>query len=98
MIGVTFMQFFNTAIILFLVGLSAKNLSIKSDWYATHARTIISAMIFTAVWPLIEVALFGGIFKLLRYHDRNFTNDKFITQMPSVQTYIDIHAGPEFLI
>ena len=70
MIGVTFMQFFNTAVIIFLVSFDIFNLRIHTNWYATHAGTIVSAMIFTAVWPIIEVLLFGGIFKLLRYHDR----------------------------
>jgi hypothetical protein len=60
------------------------NLRIHTNWYATHAGTIVSAMIFTAIWPIIEVFLFGGIFKLLRYQDRGWTNDKFSTNLPSV--------------
>ena len=84
MIGVTFMQFFNTAVILFLVSFDIFNLRIHTNWYATHAGTIVSAMIFTAIWPIIEVLVFGGIFKMLRYHDHGWTNDKFNTNLPSV--------------
>ena len=55
-------------------------------------------MIITAVWPLIEIGAYGATFKLLRYFDRDFTSEKFKTKLPTVQTYIDIHAGPEFAI
>lgn len=90
------MQFFNTAIILFLVSIDYNTITIKLDWYVTHAGSVVSAMIFTAVWPLIELLIFGGAMKMLRFHDRNYTNNKFLTNMPSVQTYIDLHAGPDF--
>lgn len=98
MIGVTFMQFFNTAIILFLVSLDYTTFNMKLDWYVSHAGTVVSAMIFTAVWPFIELVFFGGVGKAIRYYDRSFSNNKFATMMPSVQTYIDLHAGPDFAI
>ena len=53
-------------------------------------------MIFTALWPLIEITMFGGVFYFLRLMDRGFTSNVYKTYMPSVQTYIDLHAGPEF--
>ena len=33
-----------------------------------------------------------------RWYDRYFTNDTFTTRSKSVQAYIDIYAGPEYLI
>ena len=55
-------------------------------------------MKITAAWPLIEIGLYGATFKILRYFDRGFTSDKFKTKLPSIQTYIDLHSGPEFAI
>lgn len=98
MIGVTFMQFFNTAIIMFLVSLDYTTFTVKLDWYVSHGGSVVSAMVFTAVWPIIELIIFGGIGKALRYHDRSYSNNKFATKMPSVQTYIDRHAGADFPI
>lgn len=71
------MQFFNTAIILFLISIDYSTLTIKIDWYATHAGSVVSAMIFTAFWPLIELVMFGSALKMLRHYDRNYTNNKF---------------------
>ena len=55
-------------------------------------------MKITAYWPLIEIAAFGSVFKILRYWDRGWTSDKLKSKLPSIQTYIDLHAGPEFAI
>jgi hypothetical protein len=55
-------------------------------------------MKFTALWPLIELFAFGMVFKCLRWADRSFSSDKYTTAQPSMQTYIELHAGPVFAI
>jgi hypothetical protein len=107
MLAVTLTQFFNTGVLLFVRNYSASNNenSINADnnslsvfWYSTSGVTLVSAMKITAYWPLIEIAAFGSVFKILRYLDRGCTSDKLKTKLPSIQTYIDLHAGPEFAI
>lgn len=49
-----------------------------------HAGQLINAMIATAIWPLIEIAIFCGGFYALRLIDRGFTNDIYKTHMVSV--------------
>ena len=72
--------------------------SLTISWYAKHGGTLVSAMKITALWPLIEIGLYVATFKLLRYWDRGWTSNKLKTKLPSIQTYIDLHAGPEFAI
>ena len=107
MLAVTLTQFFNTGVLLTVRNYldhientfddtDIDSLSVK--WYTTHGITLVSAMKITAAWPLIEIGLYGVTFKILRYLDRGFTGNKFITKLPSIQTYIDLHSGPEFAI
>ena len=51
-------------------------------------------MVVTALWPLIELSMSVGKFYFLRLRDRGYTSDVYKTDMPSIQTYIDLHAGP----
>ena len=62
MIGVTFMQFFNTAIILFLLALDFEKFEFRQEWYSTHCGALIFAMVFTAIFPLIDLTVIVGIF------------------------------------
>ena len=55
-------------------------------------------MISQAIWPIIEFGMFHSLMSFDRWYDRYFTNDTFQTKSKSVQAYIDIYAGPEYLI
>jgi len=67
-------------------------------WYRTVGTTIMRTMTSQAIWPLIEFVMFYGILNFTRCLDRKFTNDTFKTNALSVQAYVDIYAGPEYLI
>ena len=67
-------------------------------WYRTVGATIMRTMISQALWPLIEFGMFYSLLNFSRCLDRKFTNDTFITGAPSVQAYIDLYAGPVYLI
>lgn len=98
MIGVTFMQFFNTAIILFLLSLDFEKFEVRHEWYSSQCGALIFAMVFTAIFPLIDLTVIVGIIRTLRWADRGFTSNKFVSYLPSIQTYIDLHSGPDFAI
>ena len=67
-------------------------------WYRTVGATIMRTMLSQALWPLIEFGMFYSLLNFSRCLDRKFTNDTFITSAPSVQAYIDLYAGPAYLI
>ena len=68
------------------------------QWYRSVGAIIMKTMFMTALWPLIEFAMFYGIMNFSRCLDRGFGSDTFVTGMPTVQAYIDLYAGPEYLI
>lgn len=107
MIAITLMQFFNTAVLLLvrlyletnqesLFSLDVQSITVY--WYIKYAPYLVGSMKVMAAWPMIELGMYGAAFKLLRYFDRGFTRDKFKTKLPTIQTYIDLHAGPPFAI
>jgi len=68
------------------------------EWYRSVGQILMKTMFSIAIWPLIEIAMFWTIINLTRWMDRSWGNDTFDTQCPTVQAYIDIYAGPEYLI
>ena len=79
----------------FFVG-TETDFSVK--WYKTVGTTLMRTMFSQAIWPLIEFVMFYSILNFSRFLDRNFTSDTFTSSMPSVQAYIDLYAGPQYLI
>ena len=55
-------------------------------------------MCITAVFPLIELSMWYTINNLKRLYDRGFTSDVSKTKQPSMQCYVDLYCGPEYLI
>lgn len=68
------------------------------DWYRTVGALLMKTMFMTALWPLIELGMFYTIMNLQRYHDRGFGSDTFKTEKKTVQGYVDLYAGAEYLI
>lgn len=55
-------------------------------------------MVFAAVWPVIEFGIYYGIKVLKRFIDRGFSCNKDKTKCKTIQQYVDIHAGVDYLI
>merc|ERR1719389_1068660 len=51
-----------------------------------------------AIWPLIEFGMFYSLMNFQRCLDRSWGNDDYNTKSRSVQEYIDLYAGPVYLI
>jgi hypothetical protein len=68
------------------------------NWYRQVGALIISTLIVQALWPLIEIAMFGAMWWGKQYLDRGFGSDSYKTQMPTAQAYVDLYAGPVYLI
>ena len=67
-------------------------------WYRTVGTTIMRTMTSQAIWPLIEFGMFWSLLSFTRCFDRGFGSDTFVSKAMSVQAYIDIYAGPIYLI
>ena len=68
------------------------------EWYRSVGSIIMKTMFMTALWPLIELAMFYSLMNFSRWMDRGFGSDTFVTGTPTVQSYIDLYAGPDYLI
>ena len=102
-------QFFNTAIFNLLTYANLKEslgISIFKGsypdftfgWYLDVGVPLVTAMIINAVFPLIEFAMWYGLRILLIFYDKSFSWKKYQTRMISIQQYINLYSGPEYLI
>jgi hypothetical protein len=68
------------------------------SWYRSVGSLLIGALIVQALWPLIEIAMFGAMWWGMQYKDRDFGKDSYKTNVPTPQAYVDLYAGPVYLI
>lgn len=108
---VTFIvQFFNTAILLLLVGANWAEQPVSfgltggqfSDfnelWFRSIGNTICGLMWFNAFFPIIEAFMYFGLRLLFRILDRGCNCDKYKTKKTSIQSYIDTYTGPIYMM
>ena len=108
---VTFLvQFFNTAILLLLVGanLSEQPITFWLDggqfsdfntaWFRSIGNTIVSTMYINAFFPVLEALAYWGLRLLFRIMDRGCSCDKYKTKRTSIQGYLDTYTGPIYLM
>ena len=86
MIKVLFASFINTGLLLLLLNsnfeyapgilnqIPFRNQYVDMDynWYNVVATQLVFTMIFTAIFPWIELALLGGIAQLFRLNDKGY--------------------------
>jgi hypothetical protein len=53
------------------------------NWYRQVGALIISTLIVQALWPLIEIGMFGAMWWGKQYLDRGMGSDSYKTQMPT---------------
>jgi hypothetical protein len=68
------------------------------NWYRSVGALLIGALIVQALWPLIEIAMFGAMWWGMQFLDRDFGSDSYKTKVPTPQAYVDLYAGPVYLI
>jgi hypothetical protein len=110
MVFVFIVQFFNTAVLITLINANTKEAGIdigifngiypdfNFNWYSDIGATIIYTMSFNALWPFIEIIMTYGTSLVFRVLDKGFSLNKYVTQSKSVQQYIDLYSGPDYLI
>lgn len=109
--GIFAANFFNTAILLVLVGANFKELGIPLDnvikghysdfipeWYTVVGYKLIQTMIINALFPLFEFSYSYAYIYFSRRKDVSWGGDSYHTNQTSMQIYIEMYSGPEYMI
>jgi hypothetical protein len=81
----------------------------NSRWFSDIGVTLTGAMLYNVYWPIIEFFLWAGIRQAKRCVDRGFSMKEYNTipdsdeldprtSKKSLQTYVELYAGPVFFI
>jgi len=72
----------------------------SNKWFEVDGELLVKMMLMAGIYPLIEATLIVPFYWSLRWADRNINRliDGTATAMPSVDAYIELHGGPEFLL
>ena len=109
--GVFVTQFFNTAILLLLVNANFGEVGLPlakvfagpfydytPKWYTAVGYRLTQTMLINAFFPYIEFCIAYSKFWVFRRMDRSWGSDTYKTKKTSMQLYIDLYSGPEYLI
>lgn len=102
--------FFNTAFLLMLVNANLQQQPItfwltfgtfadfNSDWYRIVGNVIVDTMFLNALWPFIDIVIYGALRYAYRWCDHGFCGswNKYNTKCTTLQQYVDIHCGDAF--
>lgn len=105
-------QFFNTGILLILTNANREEVDLPiigtllnglypdftAKWYNDIGVSLVKTMRFNAFFPIIEFFMWWGMKVGFRILDRSFTCNKNRTKKSTVQQYIDLYAGPAYLM
>ncbi len=104
-------QFFNTAILLLLTNANTKLMGLTfiplegrypdltMEWYWDIGASIGLTMVINMCFPVIELCIALTIKTLLRLLDKNFrTFNKYVTKKKTIQQYVNLYAGPVYLM
>jgi len=108
--SVTFyVQFFNSAFLLMMTNanlsgqvfsfglISGKIPDFNSAWFRTVGDIIVGAMVFNAIYPVIEVGMYWGLRILFRCLDRG-CSCRGRTKSTSIQGYVSVQQGPVYFM
>lgn len=104
-----YVLFLNTAFLLLIVnanmteqpisfGLAGPISDFNSNWFRITGNTLVSTMIFNAYYPILEFFMYYGMRLFFRLLDSGWGLEKYRTKQTSIQGYIDIRAGPAYLM
>ena len=67
-------------------------------WFKIIGNTITKTMVFSMVFPIMEVCGFFSLRLLGRILDRGFSTDPYLTKKTSIQAYINTYSGPVYMM
>jgi hypothetical protein len=68
------------------------------DWYTVVGYKLTQTMLINAVFPYIEFCINITKLTVFRKLDRKGGKDDYTTKKRSMQLYIDLYSGPEYMI
>lgn len=72
---------------------------LNQNWYEEIGPQLIKTMLITAVYPYMEIVIFGGLWLLYQVLDKSCNCcDKHATKATTTQKYINLYAGPAYLM
>eukprot|EP00347_Sterkiella_histriomuscorum_P023421 403334704 len=111
-VGVFVTQFFNTGILLLLSSANFQETKVPylnsfnkgqftdftEDWYRDVGSIIIKALSIASIMPIVEFVMMWSVKNGLRLLDRSFKGDQYKSKKKSIQLYVDIYSGPDYMI
>jgi len=67
-------------------------------WFSQTGNILIKFMVLNAYVPVVIGLVMGGVRALKRLLDRSCTSDKYKTKAKSLQAFMKIQKGPQFLV
>jgi hypothetical protein len=113
MLSIFVTSFINTGIILLFTNANLEYSILKfipitnqyadfnKNWYMDIAPSLTQTMIIMAVFPWVEICIFGFIKNLQRWLDSGFPcsrSKELTTKKVSIQQYINLYSGPVYLM
>jgi hypothetical protein len=68
------------------------------NWYKHIGMTIIYQMALEVLRIVGKFIVMTGYNKFLQWKDRGYTNDRNISRQKTVQAYVRLYSGPDYLI
>lgn len=112
MLSIFWATFINTGVILLMTNaelayapgplswfpLHAQYPDLDENWYEDIGPQLCKTMFIMAIYPYIEMLIFGGIWNLKRVLDGGCCGDKHQTKTKTLTQFINIYAGPLYLM
>lgn len=67
-------------------------------FFRTIGNTLISTMMFNAIYPLIDFFMNWGIRLAMRFLDRGCSRSAYNTKKTSIRMYENLYSGPSYLM
>ena len=67
-------------------------------WFKVIGNTLVGTMMFTMVFPIMEVMCYYCLRLFFRFLDSGPSMSPAKTRLTSVQAFIDTYAGPKYLM
>jgi len=109
-ISIFLAQFFNTSIliilmnantvdsILFWLPFRGQYTDLTFEWYNDVASSLVTTMLTAAIMPVIQFFISFGMRRAFICLDRGFSCRKDRTKTKTIQQYVNLYSGPEYMM
>eukprot|EP00347_Sterkiella_histriomuscorum_P002409 403368266 len=103
-------QFFNTAILLLLTNANTQQTflsflpfegqypDLTYEWYNDIGSSLVITLLTAAFFPIAEFFIAWGMKTAFRILDRGFSCNRNLTKCKTVQQYVNLYSGPDYMM